>query len=98
MHQYGGQRFKIVTEILEWEPPRRLVSRSSGMSFEQVGVAALASTAGGTVLTFDVDARLTHKLFSPFVKRAIRSAHRRVNRDLLALKGLAEAETQGDDV
>lgn len=87
-----GQRLEIETEIVQWEPPKRFVSRSTGWEFEQLGEIRLDPAERGTMLTAYVEARFTSKLASLFSNWSIRAGRRRVDRDFRRLKSLAEAE------
>jgi hypothetical protein len=87
-----GQRLEIGTKIVQWEPPKRFVSRSTGWGFEQLGEIRLDPAERGTMLTAYVEARFTSKLASLFSNWSIRAGRRRVDRDFRRLRNSIQNE------
>ena len=87
-----GQRIEVEAEVVEHEPPRRLVVRLASAAFEAVSTQTLERSGGGTRLETVVETTYTKRLARLAGGFVTRQAQRRLEADLAALKALLETE------
>ena len=86
-----GQRVEIDAEVLERDPPRRLVVRLHASAFEATSTQRLEPVRDGSRLTTQVETTYTKRLVRLVGPLVARRAQRQLEQDLATLKELVEA-------
>jgi carbon monoxide dehydrogenase subunit G len=86
-----GQRIEIDAEVLERDPPRRLVVRLHASAFEATSTQRLEQAGEGSRLTTRVETTYTKRLARLAGPLVARRAQRQLEQDLATLKELVEA-------
>jgi carbon monoxide dehydrogenase subunit G len=86
-----GQRIEIDAEVLERDPPRRLVVRLHASAFEATSTQRLEQAGEGSRLTTRVETTYTKRLARLAGPLVARRAQRQLEQDLATLKKLVEA-------
>ncbi len=85
-----GHRIEIDAAVVERDPPRQLVVRLRGRTFEATSTQRLESVGGGSRLTTRVETTYTKRLARLAGPLVARRAQRQLEQDLQALKELVE--------
>jgi hypothetical protein len=86
-----GQRVEIDAEVIERDPPRRLVVRLHASAFEATSTQRLDPMGDRSRLTTRVETTYTKRLVRLAGPLVARRAQRQLEQDLVALKELVEA-------
>lgn len=86
-----GQRIEIDAEVLERDPPGRLVVRLHANAFEATSTQRLEVAEEGSRLTTRVETTYTKRLVRLAGPLVARRAQRQLEQDLATLKKLVEA-------
>ena len=87
-----GQRIEIDAEIVEWEPPERLVLSLRGRAFRSTGTQRLEVVDGGTRLTTTIETEYTSRMVRLMAGVVTRHAQAQLEQDMARLKEVVERE------
>ena len=89
----GGRRFDLDSQIVEWEPHRRLATRIRAKEFESTARQSLEDLGGRTRLTTTLETDYTSRLARLMAGVVTHQAQKQLETDLSRLKELVETET-----
>jgi uncharacterized protein YndB with AHSA1/START domain len=89
----AGRRLDLDSEIVEWEPHRRLATRIRAKDFESTARQSLEDLGGRTRLTTTIETDYTSRRARLMARVVTHHAQKQLESDLSRLKELVEAET-----
>ena len=90
----AGRRFDLDSEIVEWEPARRLATRIRANEFESTATQALDDLGGRTRVTATMETEYKSRMARLMAGVVTAKAQRQLEADLALLKEIVEGETE----